>query len=155
VVDLIRPQEADAMRGGSTETATAVDDDLHGAPIAGLQWLVNAPRFDQVAMADDGYPVPIATIDPRAFALHKYWLGARADREALKRQRDREQAIATARIAGHYLRKPLDTPSLADLTVLPNALRSAAPDLAAAVAAAFRDAPATPDAADESHPLTP
>ena len=76
--------------------------DLGGiAPTAidGLQWLVNAPRFNAVAIAEDGEPVYMCCIDPRAFALHKLWVSKQPKREALKKRRDAAQAVAVAHVA--------------------------------------------------------
>jgi len=42
--------------------------------LPGLQWLLNSPKLDAVAIDEDGWPVPMRVPDPRAFALHKAWL---------------------------------------------------------------------------------
>ena len=67
--------------------------------IDGLNWLVNSPRFEATAIAEDGMPVWISCIDPRAFALHKYWLSKQESREAIKKRRDAVQAAAVANVA--------------------------------------------------------
>ncbi len=91
LVDLIRPAENNEM-------------DLEAAAIMGLQWLINAPRFEQIAIAEDGYPVRICCIDPRAFALYKRWLAYEADnREPAKRNRDKAQSKAAATLAKKHL----------------------------------------------------
>ena len=41
--------------------------------------------------------------DPRAFALHKFWLSGQPDREPLKKQRDRGQALAVAQLVIQHL----------------------------------------------------
>jgi Nucleotidyltransferase len=67
-------------------------EDLEGAAIFGLDWLINSPRVEAVAIDERGYPVRLVAIDPRAFALHKAWVSRREDREPLKAVRDLEQA---------------------------------------------------------------
>jgi hypothetical protein len=102
IVDIIRPELTDE----TTRPSPRISDDdgeLEPSPIEGLQWLVNAPRFGETAIAEDGYPVHIATVDPRAFALHKLWLSHRPDRNPLKRHRDLAQAKAVADVAVRWL----------------------------------------------------
>jgi len=41
--------------------------------------------------------------DPRAFALHKFWLSSQDDREPVKKQRDRGQAIAVGKLVIEHL----------------------------------------------------
>lgn len=72
---------------------------IEPAAIDGLQWLVNAPRFNAVAIAEDGEPVFMCCIDPRAFALHKLWVSKQPERDALKKRRDAAQAEAVAYVA--------------------------------------------------------
>jgi hypothetical protein len=67
--------------------------------INGLNWLVSCPRFEATAIAEDGKPVWMSCIDPRAFALHKYWVSKQESREAVKRRRDASQAVAVANVA--------------------------------------------------------
>ena len=105
---------------------TNLPDDLEGAAIFGLGWLVNSPKLEAVAVDEKGYPVRLDVIDPRAFALHKAWVSSRPDREPIKALRDLEQAKAAATIATRYLKKSFDGP---DLTALPNMLREVAPKL--------------------------
>jgi hypothetical protein len=124
-VDLIRPQDDRVLRG-TRPTLGDRADDLRPSPIAGLEWLVNAPRFEATAMGADGYPVRLVTPDPRAFALHKRWLAAQPRRDPLKRSRDHAQALAAAEIAQRYLALAFDAP---DLAALPRPLRDLAADL--------------------------
>jgi len=125
-VDLIRPEAKDVFRDRLPAALTDLPDDLEGAAIFGLEWLVNSPRLEAVAIDERGYPARMVVIDPRAFALHKAWISARADREPLKATRDLEQAKAAAVIATKYLRRSFDSP---DLAALPNSLRELAPGL--------------------------
>jgi hypothetical protein len=94
LVDVIRP----TIR----RETSATDINIGGfipVGIDGLSWLVNAPRFEAIAIAEDGLPVWMPCIDPRAFALHKLWLSKRPDRRALAKPRDRAQAKAVAGVA--------------------------------------------------------
>lgn len=60
------------MRIGSRKVAAA--DDMEAAALAGLEWLVNAPKFEQVDMGEDGRMTYLPTVDPRVFAVHKWWV---------------------------------------------------------------------------------
>ena len=84
------------------------------------------PKLEAIAVDENGYPVRLVVIDPRAFALHKVWISRRPDRDPLKSTRDLEQAKAAGTIATQYLRKSFDA---SDLTALPNELRQLAPNL--------------------------
>jgi hypothetical protein len=130
LVDLIRPEARDVMRGRSKPALTDLPEDLQGAAIFGLGWLVNSPKMDVVAIDERGYPVRMVVIDPRAFALHKAWVSSREDREPVKAKRDFEQAQAAAIIATRYLRQQFDSPELA---ALPSSLRELAPKLVGAI----------------------
>ncbi|ANT51173.1 GSU2403 family nucleotidyltransferase fold protein [Mesorhizobium amorphae] len=123
LVDLIRPQARNVLKDKAPTSITSIAEDLEGAPMDGLQWLINAPKTDAIAIDERGYPVKIPTIDPRIFALHKAWLARRPDRSAVKATRDREQSITAALIAKQYLSLPLDSEYLGGF---PAPLREAA-----------------------------
>jgi hypothetical protein len=101
-VDLLRPLEKDELRSANTKIGEA-DDDLEAAAVTGLQWRINAPKFEQTAVGSDGRPLWISCVDPRVFALHKYWISKRKDRDPVKRRRDIAQAKAVAAVATRYL----------------------------------------------------
>jgi hypothetical protein len=101
-VDLLRPLEKDEARSAIAKIGEA-DDDLEAAALAGLHWLINAPKYEQTVVGADGRPLWMSCIDPRAFALHKYWISQRDDRDPLKRRRDIAQAKAVAAVATEYL----------------------------------------------------
>jgi hypothetical protein len=93
-VDIIRPMRKDEV--------SASEYDLGGivpVGIDGLKWLVNSPRFEATAIAEDGMPIWMSCIDPRAFALHKYWISKQDTREAIKKRRDAVQAAAVAQVS--------------------------------------------------------
>ena len=125
-VDLIRAEDREATRPGGKEVIGKKQDDLHAAPIFGLNWLVNAPKYRQMVMGEDGYPLLMACVDPRVFALHKLWVSRRSDREPVKRRRDKDQAEVVAALATKYL--ALDFAG-GDLTALPQKLRDLAGEL--------------------------
>jgi len=81
-----------------TENVTFSESDLVATEVPGLQWLLNSPKLDEVAIDEDGWPVPIRAPDPRAFALHKAWLSGLPTREPIKKPRDLAQAQAVAKL---------------------------------------------------------
>jgi hypothetical protein len=113
-VDIIRPLEKDEMRAVNTKIGQH-GADIEPAAIAGLEWLINAPKFEQIVVGDDGIPLWLNCPDPRAFALHKYWVSQRDDRNPLKRGRDLTQARAVAAVAVQYLRLGFDAKVLSAL----------------------------------------
>jgi hypothetical protein len=78
-------------------------EDLVAFEVPGLQWLLNAPKLEGIAIDEDGWPAPMRVSDPRAFALHKAWLSQKADREPLKKPRDLAQAQAVAAVVREHL----------------------------------------------------
>ena len=58
------------------------------------EWLLHGQFVDQVVVCRDGSPARIVAPDPRWFAVQKLWLSGQPKRNALKRPKDRKQAIA-------------------------------------------------------------
>ena len=88
-----------APRGmNAAENITFSESDLVATEVPGLQWLLNSPKLDVVAIDEDGWPVPMRVPDPRAFALHKAWLSGLPTREPIKKPRDLDQALAVAQL---------------------------------------------------------
>jgi len=85
------------------EPVTFGTDDLVASEVPGVQWLLNAPHLEAVAVDEDGWPVPFRVPDPRAFALHKAWLSQQASRDPVKKPRDMAQARAVAQTVCDYL----------------------------------------------------
>lgn len=125
-VDLIRPEDAKIYDVKNRERIGDNSLDLYASPIKGLNWLINAPKFSAIAIDEKGYPLRIAAIDPRAFALHKAWVSEQAGRDPLKVTRDKAQAETIAFISTHYLNLSFDGK---DLSALPAELRAKADDL--------------------------
>ena len=87
--------------------------------------MANAPRFNAIAIAEDGKPVYMSCVDPRAFALHKLWVSKQPRREQIKTRRDAAQAAAVAHVS-----KLLGlTFNKRELAALPSVLLDALPTL--------------------------
>jgi hypothetical protein len=101
LVDAVRPeQQHEGFKPAPSITPRA--GDLEPAAIKGLQWLINAPKLEEVAIGEDGRPLLISCVDPRVFALHKHWIAKQALR-GRQRKRDAEQAAAVAALAMNYM----------------------------------------------------
>lgn len=100
-IDLIK---AEANPPWREERDSFGPGDLEASPITNLKWIINAPRFEAIAVGEDGQPVPMACPDPRAFALYKLWLGTNDPaRDPVKKSRDIAQAHTVATIVHGYL----------------------------------------------------
>lgn len=73
-------------------------DDLVAVEVMNLSWLLSSPKFEHVVIGKDGVPARMVVPDPRAFALHKFWVTQRDDREPVKKRRDALQALAVAKL---------------------------------------------------------
>jgi hypothetical protein len=78
-------------------------EDLAAVEILGLAWHESAPSFEATAIDERGEPLRLVTSDPRIFAAHKFWLSNRADREPIKRRRDREQSQVVAALVAEFM----------------------------------------------------
>jgi len=85
------------------EPITFSAGDLVASEVPGLQWFVNSPKLEAVAVDEDGQPVPFRVPDPRAFALHKAWLSRQPAREPIKKQRDLAQAREVAELVREHM----------------------------------------------------
>ncbi len=101
MVDLLKPEPRPIIK--RERRRMGGEGDLEAAEIRNLQWLASSPKFRQIVIGEDGYPAAMACPDPRAFALQKFWMSAQPDRNPLKKQRDRNQAIAVAHLVLKYL----------------------------------------------------
>ena len=100
MVEFIRPEPRPIFRkmpGGTPLVA----GDVEPAPIGGLQWLVNAPSVEVVAIDDGGFPVPMRTPDPRFWAAHKLWLAGRENRDPQKKNSRRPAGAPACRTYRH------------------------------------------------------
>lgn len=120
IVELICPEDKDFMRRQIDKISDAPGE-LTPMPIEGLQWLLNAPKFHETVVAEDGIPLHMSCVDPRVFALHKKWLSQQPTRQPLKRPRDEAQAHAVAALCNSYFQ--LDF-AASDLSALPSTIRT-------------------------------
>jgi hypothetical protein len=94
-VDLVKPvppiDENESDQIGS-------EDKIWASESPSLKWLASCQKFSQIVIGNDGFPAPLIAPDPRAFALYKLWLSRQPDREPIKKERDRLQAIAVAKL---------------------------------------------------------
>lgn len=91
MVDLLR--QARGVEGGGP-VALGPDDPFQAAEAFGLDWLLAAPKRMATVIDTSGHPVRMCAPDPRAFAIHKFWVSRRPDRDPVKVSRDRSQALA-------------------------------------------------------------
>jgi len=101
MVDLIKPEPKSVLIAERRQVGS--DDDLMAAEIKNLQWLISAPKFDQIVIGEDGFPAAMVVPDPRAFAIHKLWLSNQMDRDAVKKKRDRSQALAVCKLILQFM----------------------------------------------------
>jgi hypothetical protein len=128
LVDFIRPEErTEGFR--SPPALTELESDLEPAAIKGLQWLLNARKFEDIAIGEDGSPLLVSCVEPLVFSLHKLWVSKQFGRGAQAR-RDAAQAVAVAAMAETYLGLKIDNKSLKGL---PNQLLAGSVELAKAV----------------------
>ena len=101
LVDLVKPEPKSVFNSENRQVGGA--DDLMAAEIKNLQWLVSTPKFEQVVIGEDGFPAIMVVPDPRAFAVHKLWVSKQRDREAVRKKRDRSQALAICQLILRYM----------------------------------------------------
>jgi hypothetical protein len=101
MVDLIKPEPKSILIVEDRQVGSG--DDLMATEIKNLHWLISAPKFDQVVIGEDGFAAAMVVPDPRAFAVHKLWLSNQRDRDALKKKRDRSQALAVCKLILQYM----------------------------------------------------
>jgi len=101
MVDLIKSEPKQILKRERTQMGGS--GDLKAAEIKNLHWLISSSKIYQVVIGEDGFPAAMSAPDPRAFALHKLWLSKQVNREAVKKQRDHDQALAVANLIVKYL----------------------------------------------------
>ena len=118
LVELITraPRNPSKRLGGAAEDMVAVE-------IPKPEWVIEAPRFEAIAIADDGSPCRMVAADPRWFAARKLWLSARPDRDPRKKPRDAEQGRAVAALLARAFPQLATTD--AALSQIPQDLRAA------------------------------
>lgn len=71
-------------------------EDLKPQGIGSLRWLVSAPSIREVVFDQKGDPVRLSTVDPRAFAIHKQYVGTVERVRPIKAKKDLQQARIVA-----------------------------------------------------------
>lgn len=135
-IDLICPQDKDFLQAPAARLGESVAD-IEPAPVEGLQWLRDAPRFEATVVGDDGVPLYMPCTDPRVYALHKMWMSRRLDRDSVKKRRDAEQAVAVAALCKTHLN--LDFYGK-DLSAMPESIYGHRAELTKAAASLVADA---------------
>ncbi|MRD45684.1 GSU2403 family nucleotidyltransferase fold protein [Caenimonas koreensis] len=79
------------------------EDDMWAVQVPTGDQLLSSSRFSQVVVATSGAMARMDTISPVAFARIKRELGARADRDPLKRSKDLLQAQIVSQLVSQYL----------------------------------------------------
>lgn len=79
------------------------EDDFWVVQARNASTLLNAPRFSSVIAAASGHMARMNTITPIVFSKFKRWLAEQADRDPLKRSRDRRQAALVDALIDQYL----------------------------------------------------
>lgn len=107
-------------------TVMRPEGDVEAQQIGGIEWLLTGPAFERVVVGGDGKPLRMVVPDPRTFALHKFWVSSRDDRNAVKSVKDLAHARIVATLAQSHLKMPL---TAKEMPWLPPTLRKLVPDL--------------------------
>lgn len=113
-VELISQGRQDLMQ--ETDFEKQLDtDDLQPIGINTLKWFLASPHYSEVVFDENGMPLKISTVDPRAFALYKHYTSKKSDRHPGKRRRDAEHARAVAHLVKQELQHLPEGSTLAKL----------------------------------------
>jgi hypothetical protein len=77
--------------------------DIIDLEMEGMQWLENSRIFESMVIDETGSFAIVPTIHPLEFAVYKYWLSLRSDRDVLKKQRDFEQSRLVTQLIRDYM----------------------------------------------------
>ena len=69
----------------------------------GMQWLEKTRLLKETVIADNGKTAEITTIHPLEYAIYKYWLSKKEDRDFQKHTRDLEQSKLVTQIIKEYM----------------------------------------------------
>jgi len=122
-VDLIKRNEG--YQNSEPGQVWANAEDFWAVKVHNMDWLLSAPKFEQVVISSSGDMATMTTVDPRAFGLFKLWLSEQSDREAGKRRRDYLQATAVLNLVEAWMPHL----SLDDIKPIPEWIRARARDL--------------------------
>lgn len=93
-VDLVKQTPFPPWKKDEADKIAA--SDLTPAWLPNIKWLLSSEKFKSTVIGHDGFPAPMVSPDPRAFAIYKIWLSQQPDREPEKKSRDKMQAMAVA-----------------------------------------------------------
>lgn len=100
-------------------------EDFWAVKARNMDWLLSAPKFEQMVIGSNGGMTTMMTVDPRAFGLFKLWLSEQPDRDTGKRRRDLAQAMAVFKLVEQWLPHL----SLDDIKPIPERIRALAREL--------------------------
>jgi hypothetical protein len=91
-IDFLRREEAEKFTDAFS--ISGAEGDIYPVKARRSNRFLGSPAFEQVVIAVDGSMTLMRTIDPKTFMEFKEWMSGLPDREALKRNRDKLQALA-------------------------------------------------------------
>ncbi|MFT4925163.1 MAG: hypothetical protein ACI8WB_001253 [Phenylobacterium sp.] len=118
-VDFITQGNLDPLKPDAFEQLLD-EDDIKPVTINSLKWHVASPRFREIVFDQQGFPLTLETVDPRAFILHKWYVSQQDDRRPYKAQRDAAQAKIMATVLAKELTHLPPAPAIQKL--FPNAV---------------------------------
>lgn len=95
-IDFLRREEAEKFT--EAFSISGAEGDIYPVKAKRSTRFLGSPPFEQVVIAVDGSMTLIRTIDPKTFMEFKEWMSGQQDREALKRNRDKLQALAVKQL---------------------------------------------------------
>ncbi len=101
-VDFITQESPNIARPNEFFSSLSADD-LKPQGIGSLKWLVSAPMIQEVVFDQRGIPLRLVTVDPRAFAIHKQYIGNVERKRPIKAKKDREQAQMLTQLLSNEL----------------------------------------------------
>jgi len=89
---------------------------LRPVPLPEQEWLLPGDRISHITCGLDGRACRVVAPDPRWFALHKLWLSEKPQRNALKKDKDRNQGLTVLTMVDRFMPSfPIDEAFIGDL----------------------------------------
>lgn len=102
-------QEVELLVSEKLKDALPRFEQLRPIPLPEQDWLLPGHRISHVVCGFDNLPARVVAPDPRWFALHKLWLADKAERNPLKKGKDRAQGETLLELVDGYMPHfPLD-----------------------------------------------
>jgi hypothetical protein len=120
MVDLIKRRTKSLFDDKEPQQLIKNENDFWATKILNMDWLLSAPRFQQVVVGVNGGMSEMLTIDPRAFVLYKMYLSEKEDRDPVKKPRD----IAQARAIFNLIQERLPHLAFEKISSIPKRLRN-------------------------------